>query len=140
MSIRIYIDTNVYLNAILDRDNGISKMVLSFLAGADTRVFLNDISIINIHYIIRRTLERHSVLDELRTLREENDLVSVDEWVIDRALESDFRDFEDAVQYFCAQKAQAELIITDNVKDYRLSGILVMTVKDFFEKYVTHSL
>ena len=140
MSIRIYIDTNIYLNAILDRDNGISKTVLSFLAGADTRVFLNDISIINIHYIIRRTLERHSVLDELRTLREENDLVSVDEWVIDRALESDFRDFEDAVQYFCAQKAQAELIITDNVKDYRLSGILVMTVKDFFEKYVTHSL
>ena len=77
------------------------------------------------------------VLDELRTLREENDLVSVDGWVIDHALESKFKDFEDAVQYFCAQKVQAELIITDNVKDYLLSDIAVMTAKDFYEKYAS---
>ena len=40
MSIRIYIDTNIYLNSILNRDKGISKEILSFLAGVDVELYL----------------------------------------------------------------------------------------------------
>ena len=35
MSLRIYIDTNVFLNSILNRDNGISNEILSFLESKD---------------------------------------------------------------------------------------------------------
>jgi len=54
MTLRIYIDTNIYLNSILNRDKGISKEIFSFLAGVDVELYLNDISIINIHYIESR--------------------------------------------------------------------------------------
>ena len=136
MSIRIYIDTNIYLNSILNRDDGISKEILSFLAGVDVELYLNDISIINIHYIIRKSFDREGVIDELRTIQKENNLVSVDDEVIDSALDSSFKDFEDAVQYFCAKKINAELIITDNVKDFKLSDIRVISAKEFHKKYV----
>ena len=136
MSIKIYIDTNIYLNSILNRDKGISKEVLSFLAGVDVELYLNDISIVNIHYIIRKSLDREDVIDELRTIQKENNLVSVDEEIIESALDSKFKDFEDAIQYFCAKKIDAELIITDNIKDFKLSNIRVISAKDFFEEYI----
>jgi predicted nucleic acid-binding protein len=41
MSVRIYIDTNIYLNSILNRDKGISKEIFSFLAGVDVELYLN---------------------------------------------------------------------------------------------------
>jgi len=136
MSLRIYIDTNIYLNSILNRDKEISKKVFSFLAGVDVEVYLNDISIINIHYIIRKSLEREKVIEELRTIQKENYLVSVDEQVIESSLDSEFKDFEDAVQYFCAKKIDAELIITDNIKDFKLSDIRVISAKDFYKEYI----
>jgi predicted nucleic acid-binding protein len=136
MSIRIYIDTNIYLNSILNRDKEISKNILSFLAGVDVELYLNDISVINIHYIIRKSFDRDGVIDELRTIQQENSLVSVDEEVIESALDSEFKDFEDAIQYFCAKKIDAELIITDNIKDFKLSDIRVISAKDFYAEYI----
>jgi len=41
-----------------------------------------------------------------------------------------------AVQYFCAKKIDAELIITDNVKDFKLSDIRVISAKDFYKEYI----
>jgi len=41
-----------------------------------------------------------------------------------------------AVQYFCAQKIDAELIITDNIKDFKLSDIRVISAKDFYKEYI----
>ncbi len=136
MSLRIYIDTNIYLNAILNRDEGVSKEIFSFLAGVDVELFLNDISIINIHYIIKKSFDRADVIEELKTIQKENNLVSVDEEIIENSLDSEFKDFEDAVQFFCAKKIDAELIITDNIRDFKLSDIRVISAKDFYREYI----
>ncbi len=136
MSLRIYIDTNIYLSAILNRDQGISKEIFSFLAGADVALYLNDISIVNIHYIIKKSFDREGIVEELRTIQRENSLVSVSEEIIENALDSRFKDFEDAIQYFCAKKIDAELIITDNVRDFKYSDIRIISAKDFYKEYM----
>ena len=38
MNLKIYIDTNIYINSILNRDNGISQDVLVFLDNADVNL------------------------------------------------------------------------------------------------------
>ena len=48
---------------------------------------------------------------------------SVDREVIEQALTSDFKDFEDALQYFSAKKCGAEAIITRNKKDFKASEL-----------------
>ncbi len=111
MSLNVYIDTNIFLNSILDRDNRISKSLLSFLAGTDAEVYLNDISFLNIHYVIQKSFERTAIRRELKILQAENKLVSVDAMVIDRALESPY-------------------------KDFKLSDILIMTAQAFYAKYL----
>ena len=93
-------------------------------------------SIINIHYIIRKSFNREGIREELRIIQQENNLVSVDEEIIENSLDSKFKDFEDAIQYFCAKKINAELIITDNIKDFILSDIRVISAKDFYKEYI----
>lgn len=136
MSLKVYIDTNIYINAILNRDNELSQKVLTFLDYAGASLYLNDISVINIHYHIRKKLDRDSIKDELKRIRQEHFLVSVDNSIIDEAFDSEFKDFEDGVQYFCAKRVGAELIITDNKKDFKHSDIKILSAKEFYDQYM----
>lgn len=136
MSIKIYIDTNIYLNSILDRDEKISKKVLSFLSEVDVELYLNDLFIINIYYIIRKHFDKEYIKNELKTIQNEQNLVSIDKEIIEDALDSEFKDFEDGVQYYCAKRVNAELIITDNIKDYKHSDIKVVSARGFYDEFV----
>jgi predicted nucleic acid-binding protein len=46
-------------------------------------------------------------------------------------LNSDFKDFEDAVQYYSAIKAGCKVIITRNGKDFKKSTIPIMTANEY---------
>jgi predicted nucleic acid-binding protein len=126
-----------YINSIENRDNGISKSVLLFLKKTDVELYLNDLSIINTHYLTRKSTHRDEIKKRLKTILEEQNLVSIDRFIIEDALDSDFNDFEDGVQYFCAKRAGAELIITDNTTDFKNSDIRVMTAKEFAQAYMS---
>jgi hypothetical protein len=53
----------------------------------------------------------------------------------DLALNSEFRDFEDAIQYYTAIENNQDLIITRNLSDFRESKLPVMTAGEFI-KYI----
>ena len=44
---------------------------------------------------------------------------------------SQFNDFEDAMQYYTAVKAKADVIITRNGKDFAVSKLPVMTAAEY---------
>ncbi len=138
MSLKIYIDTNIYINSILNRDNRVSQKILIFLENTKTKVFINDISILNINYILRKYLDKPSIKNELKAINDKNVLVSVDKTIINQALNSKFNDFEDGIQYFCAKQINADLILTDNKKDFANSQIKIMSSKEFFEKFINN--
>ncbi len=137
MSVKIYIDTNIYLNSILNRDKNISRDMFIFLSEMDVELYLNDLSIMNIHYIIRKKFDRDFIKKELKMIQSEHNLVSIDREIIENALDSEFKDFEDGVQYFCAKSVNAELIITDNKKDFKHSEITIISAREFYEKYMS---
>ncbi len=136
MSIKIFIDTNIFMNSIENRDSWISKDILLFLKRINADSYLNDLSIINIYYITRKSTNREKIKEVLKTILYEQNIVSIDQEIIENALNSNFKDFEDGVQYFCAKKIEADLIITDNKTDFINSDIKVMTAKEFAEKYM----
>ena len=56
----------------------------------------------------------------------------MDKLVIEKALNSGFKDFEDALQHFAAiNYGEIEVIVTRNVKDYKKSEIGVLTPESF---------
>lgn len=57
----------------------------------------------------------------------------IDQDVIERAMQSESYDFEDAVQYQSSLLAQADLIITRDKKGFREFSIPVMTPCEFLQ-------
>jgi predicted nucleic acid-binding protein len=53
--------------------------------------------------------------------------------IINLSLESDFKDFEDAIQYHTAIENEVNIIITRNLKDFKTAKIPVLTAKDYIE-------
>jgi len=82
-------------------------------------------------YILAKELKRDKAMRVLEKVRIVFRVATVDEKVIDLALASDCKDFENAVQCYSAVNAKADCLITRNKTDY-LTGILsIMTPEEF---------
>jgi len=136
VNLKFYIDTNIFLNSYLNRDNNISTKVLLFLEQRGVEIAINDISVVNIAYILRKKLSLDEMSQKINTLLSKYQIICANQTIIRQSNESSFKDFEDGIQYFCAKEAQAHLIITDNIDDFKNSDIEVITTKGFYEKYI----
>ncbi len=136
MSLKIFIDTNIFLDSYLERDEGSSRAVFEFLEMSDTKIYLNDISIINIAYIVRKKFSKNELKEKINLIINQYHIVPATQQIIFDANNSDFKDFEDGVQYFCAKEVEADLIITNNKKDFISSEIEVLTAIEFALLYI----
>ena len=136
MSLKIFIDTNIFLDSYLERDEGSSRAVFEFLEMSDTKIYLNDISIINIAYIVRKKFSKNELKEKINLIINQYYIVPATQQIIFDANNSDFKDFEDGVQYFCAKEIEADLIITNNKKDFISSEIEVLTAVEFALLYI----
>ena len=136
MSFRVYIDTNVFLDSYLKRDNGFANRVFSFLENREIEIYLNDISIINIAYILKKEFSNDEIKEKIGFMTKQYNVICASSTIIEDANNSDFKDFEDGVQYFCAKKIKADLIISRNKKDFETSDIDVLKPNEFIVLYI----
>jgi predicted nucleic acid-binding protein len=133
---RIFIDTNIFLDALLDRDKGVSKKLIQYLEKQNIEISLSDISVINISYIIRKSFSKEERKEIVHLLLQKHKIVCASAKIIEDANNSQFKDFEDAVQYFCAKEINADLIISNNKKDFLESDIFVLKANEFCDLYI----
>lgn len=134
---KVFIDTNILIDYFLDREG--SDIAEEILVLADSGVFdayLCSLSIFNIIYAMRKRTNPSKTLDTIEKICLVFNLVTLDENQILKAARLKWKDFEDAQQFICAKECKADLIITNNVKDFALSTIPVMTSKQFKERYL----
>lgn len=55
----------------------------------------------------------------------------MDDKILELALASDFKDFEDAIQYHTALENHLDTIISRNKKDFKSSVLPVLTAKEY---------
>ena len=61
------------------------------------------------------------------------DILNVDSQIILMGLTSEFKDFEDSVQYYTAINNKMDVILTRNIKDYKVEDIDVMSADEFLK-------
>ena len=129
------VDTNVVIDLLLDREGADAAAAL--LDGAergDYQLCLCSLSYTNIYYSLRKYLSHKERIDCLTQLGEVLHTAPVDGQVISMALQSGWRDFEDAVQYCAAVSSKImDGIITRNEKDFLLSDIPVINPSTFMK-------
>lgn len=130
MTKHIFLDTNVVIDFLADRRPfSIDAAQLFDLAIEEKiRIYISAVSYNNIYYILRRSLTSNATIKLLDELADITEIADVTNEVIRNSLKTDFKDYEDAIQYYCALNIpEIELIVTRNTKDFKKSTIAVLT-------------
>ena len=131
---KVFLDSDVILDALLAREP-FYKAAISLIDMAHKSYFeavTSSVVFVNVHYFLNK-LAPANKMESLRRFRSVVSIVGVDDKVIDMALESDFKDFEDAVQYYTAEKESCNFIVTRNAKDYKNSKISILNADQFIQ-------
>lgn len=84
--------------------------------------------------MLRKTAKHEKVIEPLKMLMNILEAASTNKEVILNALNSEFKDFEDAIQNFFAQNDNSiRILLTRNVKDYKSSELSIMTPENFLK-------
>ena len=130
---RLFLDTNVVLDLLGERKpfyESIAKIATLADKGQITLV-VSALSYSTVNYILMKHENREKVIGKLQKFKVISEICSLDEVINEKSLNSKFKDFEDALQYFSALKNGCNIIITRNVKDFKESEIPVMTPAEY---------
>ena len=131
---KVFLDANVLLDAIVSRDNPKftrdAATILSLGENGTVELYMSVISIPTIAYVLKnispsakKTLIRELV-EIVKTLP------SLPEHVAN-ILEGPINDIEDALQVQSAVEGGCDVIVTRNLPDFRFSGIPAISPDDF---------
>jgi predicted nucleic acid-binding protein len=131
----LFIDTNIILDLLAQRMPFYTDAakLFSLADRKKLKLSISALCLADAHYIL---LKQNPDLEVRSILRKFKILVTVlplDDKITDLALNSEFRDFEDAIQYYTAIENDQELIITRNQSDFRESKLPVMTAGEFIK-------
>ena len=132
----IFVDTNIVIDLLAKREPFYKEAQDLFTLGDKNEVslFISSLTFANAYYSIVR---HHKEVDAKKYLSKFKVLVSIlslEDKAIELALASDFKDFEDGLQYFTAMDNEADVIITRNKKDFANANIPVMTAGEYLSK------
>lgn len=117
---RVFLDADVILDLFIQRKpfHLQALRLFSRLKRSKTPSFTSPIVAANVHYILSRIKSRRYALEKLKQLRKLVSIAAVTEEIVDAAINSSQKDFEDSIQFQCAVTNRMNVIITRNVKDF----------------------
>ena len=129
----LFFDINIVLDIFLKREPfyRASAQVFSLVENKQAKGYLSAVSYPILFYLLKQELDRDEAIRVLQKIRIVLKTAPALEKVIDSALSSDFRDFEDAIQYYSALEVKSDYFITRNKKDFSGVGVQVLTPDEF---------
>lgn len=126
---KVFVDTDVCIDLLSGRKpfNIFAERLFSMANKGQIEISVSALAISNIHYVIQAQYKLKEPLALISRSRTLITILPVTGKVIDRAIASGFSDFEDAVQYHTAIEENISVLITRNIKDYKLAQIQVVT-------------
>ncbi len=142
MTFKIFIDSDIILDVLSKREPfyNSAAILFSLIEKGQIRGYTSPIIFSNVHYVLRKRISKDNTITSLKYLKSLVDVLPVDKRTIESALDSEFDDFEDAIQYFCAERNGINYFITRNKIDYKKAQINILTAKEFLSMLRTLSI
>lgn len=129
---KLFLDTNVVID-LLDKREGFYKAAVALFTLSYKKeiiLYVSPMTYATAAYLLRKQGEAQVKL-LLRNLRQLSEVTTANDMVVDDALASTFKDYEDALQYYSALKHNVDCIITRNVIDFKNAKIPVLSPDEF---------
>ncbi len=130
---KLFIDTNVVIDVIGGREPFLkdSQEILTLCESEKAEGIISTLTLCTIAYVLRKNISTQLMKKKLREFRNILKPIDLSTSILDKAIDSDIADFEDAVQFFTAAYSDADYIITRNVKHFPKNDIPILTPTAF---------
>lgn len=134
---KVFVDTNVFIDYICKREQFFvpAKGVIAACILEEYEIIISSLTIVNTLYIGRKY---GTEVLKSKLLAFSNNIVVADlpASLVLEALNSDWKDYEDSLQYATAMQREANCIVTRNKKDFEKTQIPVYTPDEFLATLV----
>ncbi|MDB9509797.1 PIN domain-containing protein [Kamptonema animale CS-326] len=137
---KILLDTNIIIDVALERQPFYSESVqlISLVYQRQVEGYISGSTFSDLYYIIRKAKGRDLTLEFVRNISTFCQVATVDRAVISMALNANFKDFEDAIQYSTAVINQLDAIITRNQKDFPVTTPRILTPAQLIQELTNY--
>jgi len=132
---KVLIDSNVALNKLLKQPvffNG-SNTIFNLAEIGQISGYISASAITDIYYISRKSLGKPAAREALKNMLRVFQPATVTGDDIFKALDLDWGDFEDSVQFVVGEGLSIDYIITHNTKDFFSCSIPAVTPEQFID-------
>ncbi|MCB0515268.1 MAG: PIN domain-containing protein [Chitinophagales bacterium] len=133
---KVLIDTDVLMDFFFDRKPfaKYSTELINLCAEKQIQGFTTPIIISNVYYLLRKVAKHDIIIEKLKQLLTIIEIVKMDKNTVVNAMNSAFKDFEDALQNFSAmENGQITIILTRNLKDFNKSELAILTPETYLK-------
>ena len=127
---RIFLDTNILVDYALGREHGDdAEQLLQHGKNGELSLAASYLTFANMAYILNGKVDVYGLFNELHSYIA---VLPMDDAQLVAAMGQRVRDFEDMLQYQCANAAGCNVIVTNNGKDFaEFSNLPLMTAEEF---------
>ena len=133
----VLIDTNIAIDVLTQREPFFMKSQLVLLASLNKLIngFISATAATDIFYITNKIIKSKVDTKELlkKLIYHTVEVAAVDGSIITQALDSEWDDFEDCVQYYVGESISADYIVTRNPDDFADGNIKVITPDELLD-------
>jgi len=132
---KAFVDTDVILDFMIGREPFAMDAARIFTLSEKKQISIctTDLVFSNAYYVLRKLGTHKKVIEKLTQLARLIDIIGLSKVAVNRALESEFGNFEDALQHYAALTENVKIIITRNTKDYKKSELAVLTPDQYLK-------
>ncbi|MDP1813381.1 MAG: PIN domain-containing protein [Leadbetterella sp.] len=130
----LFIDTNIVLDLLAKREPFYESSAKLFsLADRNAiQLSVSSLTFANTNYVLSKLKSASEAKEILRKFKLLVQVLSLSEKIVNLALnDSEFKDFEDGLQYYFAIESNQDIIITRNQKDFKSSLLSIMSAEEF---------
>ena len=134
---RILVDTNVFLDYFLKRDEGDAELFFHNCYTLSNSIYVTSMSLRDIEYSLHRMLHNQELSKKYQraTYSICDKVIGISADAAIESLYSETKDYEDSLQIEAAKEAMLDCIVTSDKKDYKNCGIPIFTPKEI-NKYL----
>lgn len=127
------IDTNILLDVLGWREPHYEDAahIWTLAETGKLEAYVAAISFTNVFYIVRKFRDLRAAKQAVKWMRDVFHIAPCDDKILHQAIDANWRDLEDAVQYFSAWRVDASCIVSRNAGDYAKSEMDVLSPEEF---------
>lgn len=132
----VFVDTNIVLDLLQKREGFFveARELFTLADRKEVKLYISALTIANTYYLLSKhynSADARKLLAKFKVLVE---VLAIDDKIIELSLVSDFKDFEDALQFYTALENNLAIIITRNKKDFKNNILPVMSAKEYLSR------